>query len=99
MSAPFVMTVNHSLGREEAKRRLQSGFAQARQALPGLEESWSAEQMDFRLAVMGQTVSGRIDVLEDCARIELTLPRALGWMARMIGRRVSDQATRMLEKP
>ena|SRR5690348_15727996 len=98
MTDPFIITVSHSLGREEAKRRLQDGFAQARAHLPGLEESWSGEQMDFRLAVMGQAVSGRIDVLEDCARIELFLPRALGWLARTIGRRVSEQTALMLEK-
>ena len=98
MSDPFVITINHSLGREEAKRRLQSGFVQARDHLPGLEESWSGDQMDFRLALMGQAVSGRIDVLDDCARIELFLPRALGWLARTIGRRVSEQTALMLEK-
>ena len=98
MGDPFVISVNHRLGREEARRRLQSGFAQARAHLPGLEESWSGDQMDFRFAIMGQTVNGRIDVLEDCARIEVFLPQALGWLARTIGRRVSEQATLMLEK-
>lgn len=98
MADPFVATVQHRLGREEAKRRLQSGFVEARRHLPGLEETWRDESMDFRLSVMGQAVSGRIDVLDDCARIELFLPRALGWLARTIGRRVSEQATLMLEK-
>jgi hypothetical protein len=43
-------------------------------------------------------VSGHIDVLDDCARIELVLPRALGWLARTIGSRLSEQARLMLEK-
>jgi hypothetical protein len=98
MNEPFVVTVQHSLGREEARRRLQSGFVQARAHLPGLEESWEGERMAFRFAIMGQSVSGHIDVLDDCARIELILPRALGWLARTIGGRVSEQARLMLEK-
>lgn len=98
MTAPFTVTVQHCLGREEARRRLQSGFVHARAHLPGLEESWEDDRMNFRFAIMGQTVAGYIDVLDDCARIALVLPRALSWLARTIGSRVSEQAALMLEK-
>jgi Putative polyhydroxyalkanoic acid system protein (PHA_gran_rgn) len=98
MAAPFVMTIAHQLDRQEARNRLQAGFSQARQALPGLEEQWTGDQMDFRLGAMGQTVTGRIEVFDDSARVEVHLPGVLGWFGGVIGRRISERAKLMLEK-
>lgn len=98
MAQPFVMTVTHQLGRQEARNRLQSGFSHAGQAFPGFEQQWTGDQMDFRLGAMGQTVTGRIEVLDDCARIEVHLPGILGWFGSTIGRRIGQQATLMLGK-
>jgi hypothetical protein len=98
MSAPFVMTIAHRLGRQEARNRLQTGFSQARRAFPGLEEQWTGDQMDFRVGTLGQTVTGRIEVFDDSARVEVHLPGVLGWFGSTIGRRISERAKLMLER-
>jgi hypothetical protein len=98
VAEPFVMTIAHRLGRHEARNRLQTGFSQARQAFSGLEEQWSGDQMDFRVGALGQTVSGRIEVFDDSARVEVHLPGVLGWFGSTIGRRIGERAKLMLEK-
>jgi hypothetical protein len=98
MAAPFVMTVSHRLGRQEAKNRLQDGFGQVSQALPGLHEQWTGDQMEFRMDALGQTVTGRIEVFDDLARIEVHLPAMLGWFGRTLGRRIGEHARLMLER-
>lgn len=98
MAAPFVMTVSHRLGRQEAKNRLQNGFGQVRQAFPGLDEQWTGDRMDFRMNALGQAVTGSIEVFDDSARIEVHLPEVLGWFGRTFGRRIGEQAKLMLEK-
>jgi Putative polyhydroxyalkanoic acid system protein (PHA_gran_rgn) len=98
MAAPFVMTVSHRLGRQEAKNRLQDGFSQARQAFPGLEEQWTGDQMEFRMGALGQTVTGRIEVFDDLARIEVHLPGMVGWLGRTLGRRIGEHAKLLLER-
>lgn len=98
MSEPLGMTILHRLSRQEAKSRIQNGFGQVRSQFPGFEDHWTDDRMDFRLVAVGQTVTGRIDVLDDNVRIEVNLPGLLGWFGRAIGQRIRHQASLMLEK-
>jgi hypothetical protein len=98
MAAPFVMTVSHRFGRQEAKNRLQAGFSQMRQSFPGLTEQWTGDQMEFQMGALGQTVTGRIEVFDDLARIEVHLPGMLGWFGNTLGRRLGEHAKLLLEK-
>src|SRR5947199_9282035 len=80
MSKPLVVSIPHQLGKDEAVRRLQSGFGRARatfgEKLAVIEENWSGDHLDFRAGVLGQTATGTIDVAEDQVRVEVQLP----WM-------------------
>ena len=81
MSKPVVVSIPHSLGREEATRRLQSGLGKAREnfgsVLTVFEDKWSDSHADLRLAMLGQTANGTIDVEPDHVRLEVQLPWAL----------------------
>src|ERR1700709_2452582 len=77
MPAPLVVSLPHRLGREEARRRLKTGLANAATSLPILtvdEERWEGDRMIFRVRAMGQAASGHVDVSEDHVRVEVTLP-------------------------
>ena len=77
MSAPLVVSIPHSLGREEAVRRLQSGLRSAALKVPVLtvdEERWDGDCMNFRVRALGQAAAGKVDVADDHVRIEVTLP-------------------------
>jgi Putative polyhydroxyalkanoic acid system protein (PHA_gran_rgn) len=100
---PLIVSVPHRLGREEAKRRVDAGIGRLGPELGavvgGLDYSWSADTLNFRAAAMWQTITGRIEVLEDAVCIEIDLP----WVMRLLGNTITDQVrgrtVAMLEKP
>jgi hypothetical protein len=103
MSQPLVVSIPHRLGRQEARRRLDSGIGRIRPELAGLvntlDYSWDGDNLNFRTVAMWQTITGRIEVLEDAVRIEIDLP----WMMRLLGdtimKQVRGRGVAMLEKP
>ena len=65
MSAPLVVSIPHSLGREEAMRRLKTGLTRAASSVPVLrvdEERWEDDRMIFRVRALGQAAAGHVDV-------------------------------------
>lgn len=102
MSKPVVVSIPHRLGREEAVRRLQSGLERARTTLGSqfsvLEETWSGERLDLRIAVLGQATDGTIHVADDSVRIEVQLPWLLGMIAEQATALIEKQGQLMLEK-
>jgi hypothetical protein len=102
MPQPLVISVPHSLGKKEAVRRLKSGLATAqsqfRQFFTVQEEIWSGDRLAFRVATLGQTASGTLDVAEDHVRLEIVLPWLLSMAARQIQRVINAQGTIVLEK-
>ena len=85
MSAPLIVSIPHRLGREEATRRLKAGLTRAAAVIPVLqidEERWDGDRLIFRARALGQTASGHLDVAEDHARLEVTLPLLLQRFAK-----------------
>jgi hypothetical protein len=54
--------------------------------------------MRFRVAALRQVVSGRMEVMETSARVEVYLPGMLGWLGRLLADRVRREGTLLLEK-
>ena len=102
MSQPVVVSVPHRLGREEAVRRLKSGFERAGSQFGDLldisEQAWNGDRLTFRASALGQHASGLIDVLEDSIRIEVSLPWLLAKMAEKLIPAIRREGTLMLEK-
>ena len=100
---PVTVTISHRLGRDEAKRRIDSGLGTIRQELAqfvkSLDYSWENYRLDFRATAMFQTITGRIEVYEDFVKVELGLPRLLHMVAKTIAGRIEKTATALLEKP
>ena len=102
MSQPVVVSVPHRLGREEAVRRLKSGFERAGTQFGGLldisEQAWNGDRLTFRASALGQHASGLIDVMEDSIRVEVSLPWLLAKMAEKLIPAIRREGTLMLEK-
>lgn len=102
MSKPLIVTIPHQLGKQGAKTRIQDGLGQVRSQLGSLgatvEEQWAEDQLAFRVAVLGQTLTGRIDVYEESAHVEVDLPWVLALLGGKIRNRLQKQGTLMLEK-
>jgi hypothetical protein len=102
MAAPLIVTLPHTLGRDEAVRRLRSSLARATSALPMLsvdEERWEGDRLSFRVRAMGQAASGHVDVGEDYARVEVTLPWLLQRFAQVAQATIKARGKMLLDKP
>jgi hypothetical protein len=103
MSRPLAITIPHELGAAEARRRIEDGFGRIEAqfgggALSQLRKSWDGDRMSFAAKVMGQAISGRIDVREKAVVMEIDLPMLLGLIADRIKGRVQKQGRLLLEK-
>jgi hypothetical protein len=102
MSQPLIVSIPHRLGREEAKRRLQAGLGNAQSSFGQLfavdEATWSGDTVNFRVRSLGQAAHGRIDVLDDNVRVEVTLPWLLAKMAERLVPAIRKEGTLLLEK-
>ena len=85
MATPIIVTLPHQLGRTEARRRIENGFAKIVEVLPGgagkCSQRWDGDRLVFAVAAVGQTVSGTIDVLDTAVTMEIELPGLLGLLA------------------
>ena len=102
MAKPLVVTISHSLGKEEAVRRLKSGLASVpgsfRHVFAVQEEAWTDDHLAFRVSALGQAASGTIDVAEDHVRLVVELPWLLAQLAERIQPLIRKQGQLMLEK-
>jgi len=102
MAEPVVITIPHRLGKEEAVRRLQKGFAELPANFTPLfrinEQRWSGDHFDFSLTALAQRVTGSIDVADDSVRVEVLLPTLLARLASKLPGVIQREARLMLEK-
>jgi hypothetical protein len=102
MSKPLVVTIPHQLGREEANRRLRTGFDKVQstfgQHVSQIEQTWAGDHLDFKLGVLGQSASGTLDVENDHVRVEVQLPWLLAVLGEKAKSMIEKQGQLMLEK-
>jgi hypothetical protein len=102
MTKPLIVSIPHALGKAEATRRLQAGVSQLKTQfsaqIASFDEEWANDRMSFRVGLMGQKVSGQLEVLDDAVRVELQLPWILAMVAEKAKSFIQKQGTLMLEK-
>lgn len=102
MAKPLAVDIPHQLTQDEARQRLVNGLADARAKygnhLAGFTETWSGNHMEFGGKVMGQNISGRIDVMPQSVRVEVDLPMLLAMFAKKFIPQVEAEGRKMLEK-
>lgn len=94
MSQNVTVSIPHRLGKDEALRRIKTGFSGAREKGAGMlqfsEETWDGDRVKFNASMLGQNAAGTIDVRDDHVVIDVTLPWLLAKMA--------EQAKVLIEK-
>ena len=102
MSAPFIVSIPHRLGKDEAVRRLKAGLGNAssnyRHLFAVEEEIWTGDRLQFRIRALGQVASGTIDVAEQYVTLQVFLPWLLAKIAAAIQPLVRKEGTLLLEK-
>jgi hypothetical protein len=100
---PITVTIAHRLGRDEAKRRIERGLdavrAEVLRYVAAIDYRWEGFRLDFRAVLLRQTIVGRLDVFDDCVRLEVTLPRLLHLVAKTVAGRIERRGTALLEGP
>ena len=102
MSAPFIVSIPHHLGKDEAVRRLKAGLGAAEAkfhqfvAIP--DQTWTGDRLNFRVTALGQSARGMIDVYDDHVRLEIVLPWLLAQAAHRVSGVIKRQGTLLLDK-
>lgn len=100
MEKPIVIDLPHSLGVEEAKRRVQRGVGRLSSHIPGgaqVDSRMEGDRMHLRVRAMGQAISGTIDIMETKVRLEMMLPAFLAMFAGKIEGLLRGKAAEVLE--
>ncbi len=102
MSPPLTVIIPHSLGRNEAIRRLKVGLDEAHLRFGQLftiqEETWTGNRLQFRLTALAQSVSGSIEVFDEYVRLEVALPWLLAKIVEKIQPLIQREGRLLLEK-
>lgn len=105
MTRPVSVTIPHRLGKAEARRRIDAGFARLGAQMGGgpaaqllaFDQRWEQERLLFQGKALGQTVRGHLDVLDEAVHIEIELPSLLAALAEKIAARLEKEGRRLLE--
>src|ERR687890_636037 len=98
MQQPVNVDLPHSLGREEARRRIAGNIHKLKDHIPGgaaqVDSSWSGDDLDLTIHALGQAVGAKIGVDERVVHVRVMLPGMLAMFARpieaMLQKRGSD---------
>ncbi|MCA0356565.1 MAG: polyhydroxyalkanoic acid system family protein [Proteobacteria bacterium] len=102
MAKTVSINIPHQLGAAEARRRLEEGLSQLAGQIPGgdaarFTQSWAGDVLNFSAVAMGQTITGVVQVLDDHARLDLSLPGLLGMAAGKIKDELSRRGQLLLK--
>ena len=85
MTQPINVDLPHSLGREEARRRIANNIHKLKDHIPGgaaqVQSSWAGDTLTLHVAAMGQAVDATIEVDEKVVHCRMTLPGFLAMFA------------------
>ena len=100
MSQPIDVDLPHSLGKDEARRRIANNVHKLTEHIPGgaqVQSAWSGDQLKLDIAAMGQTVAATIDVMETKVHLKVLLPGMLGMFSGMVQAALQKKGGALLE--
>lgn len=84
MQRPIEVDLPHKLGRDEARRRIESNMHKLQGHIPGgaaVTNRWEGDTLKLSIAAMGQTIESDIAVGEALVRCRIALPGMLALFA------------------
>src|SRR5215217_7651964 len=87
MTQPIDVDLPHSLGKDEARRRIADNIHKLQEHIPGgaqVQSGWTGDQLNLDVAAMGQQVTATIDVMDSKVHLKVLLPGMLGMFAGLI---------------
>ena len=100
MAKSISLTIPHKLTQAEVRSRIEKGIADAQREHAGkfskLEHNWNENHLDFNVGVLGQSVTGAVDVNPADVLVHVDLPWMLAAFADKIRPQIKAQADKML---
>ena len=100
MSQPIEVDLPHNLGKDEARRRIANNIHRLHEHIPGgahVESGWAGDQLNLRVAALGDSVQSTIDVEETKVRVRVLLPGLLGMFSGPIQSMLRNKGNLLLE--
>lgn len=102
MPQPFVIDIPHKIGKNEARRRLETGLTKATDQFSSVltidEEIWSGDRLTFQITALKQKANGWLEVLDDRVHLEIVLPWLLAGLAHGVQAVIRERGQRLLER-
>jgi putative polyhydroxyalkanoate system protein len=104
MPRPISINIPHSLGKDEAKRRIDESFGNLQAQMSGglglmsFNRQWEGDRLSFSGGGLGQKITGRLDILPDAVQVQVDLPELLAAIADRITGRLQQETKKLLEK-
>jgi hypothetical protein len=97
------ISVPHTLGRQEARRRVGEGLAKVQDRYAGkvgnFQQAWTGDRLDFVVTALGHNIAGWLDVQDDVVRVQVVLPWLLARIAEKLRPQIEDETRRVLRLP
>jgi putative polyhydroxyalkanoate system protein len=100
MTQPIEVDLPHSLGRDEARRRIANNLHKLQEHIPGgaqVQSGWAGDRLSLDVAAMGQSITATIDVQETKVHLKVLLPPMLGMFSGMIQAALQKKGNVLLE--
>lgn len=100
MSQPIEVDLPHSLGKDEARRRIAANIHKLQEHIPGgakIQSGWAGDQLNLEIQALGDAVQAAIDVEETKVRVKVLLPGLLGMFAAPIQAALQKKGGVLLE--
>ena len=100
MAQPIELDLPHSLGKQEARRRIADNIHRLSDHIPGgatVQSGWTGDRLDLSIAAMGEQIQGSLDVHDNKVHLRLALPGMLGMFSGAIAGVLKSQSGLLLE--
>jgi putative polyhydroxyalkanoate system protein len=85
MQQPIQVDMPHSLGKDEARRRIANNIHKLKDHIPGgaahVTSSWEGDNLNLTIHAVGQAVDARLGVDERVIHVHVMLPGILAMFA------------------
>ena len=100
MERPIEVDLPHTLGKDEARRRIANNVHRLHEHIPGgmahVDSSWSGDALNLSINAMGQAVQAEITVKESLVHCRVLLPGMLALFAAPIEAALNAKGRDML---
>jgi putative polyhydroxyalkanoate system protein len=100
MSQPIDVDLPHSLGKDEARRRIANNVHKLQEHIPGgaqVQSGWTGDQLNLQIAAMGESVNATIDVQDTKVHLKVLLPGMLGMFSGIVHAALQKKGSVLLE--